>query len=128
MSSVKIIILCESTFTDFSDEKVQILEDNNIPYFISDDQLYFIDDYEKEIDTREIGEHGFLYSLFSGIPEYNLGDFKLPSKDKLKVLIDVFESIDLDLSVSDSNSGESDRVNFKMGSDLKIWYKFERKD
>lgn len=126
MSSIKIIILCESTFTDFSDEKVQILEANKIPYFKSDDQLYFIDNYEKEIDTREIGEHEFLFSLFSGIPEYNLGDFKLPNKDELKALIVVFESINLDLSVFDSYSGESNRVNFKMGSDLKIRYIFER--
>ncbi len=128
MSSVKIIILCESTFTDFSDEKVQILEANKIPFLKSDDQLYFIDDYEKEIDTREVGEYEFLFSLFSGIPGYNLGDFNLPNKDKLKVLIEVFESIDLDLSVFDSYSGESDRVNFKMGSDLNIRYKFERRD
>jgi hypothetical protein len=126
MSSVKIIIYCESNFTDFSDEKVQILEDNFIPYYKVDDQLYFIDDYEKEIDTREIGKHDFLFSLFSEIPEYYLGDYKLPDKDKLKALIVVFESIDLDLSLFDSNSGESDRVNFTMGSDLKIKYKFER--
>lgn len=126
MSSVKIIIHCESNFTDFSDEKVQILEDNFIPYNKVDDQLYFIDDYEKEINTREIGKHDFLFSLFSGIPEYYLGDFTLPDNDKLKALIEVFESIDLDLSLFDSNSGESDRVNFTMGSDLKIKYKFER--
>lgn len=126
MSSVKIIIHCESNFTDFSDEKVQILEDNFIPYYKVDDHLYFIDDYEKEINTREIGKHDFLFSLFSGIPEYYLGDFTLPDNDKLKALIDVFESIDLDLSLFDSNSGESDRVNFTMGSDLKIKYKFER--
>jgi hypothetical protein len=126
MSSVKIIIHCESNFTDFSDEKVQILEDNFIPYYKVDDQLYFIDDYEKEINTREIGKHDFLFSLFSGIPEYYLGDFTLPDNDKLKALIDVFELIDLDLSLFDSNSGESDRVNFTMGSDLKIKYKFER--
>ena len=86
----------------------------------------FIDDYEKEINTREIGKHDFLFSLFSGIPEYYLGDFTLPDNDKLKALIDVFELIDLDLSLFDSNSGESDRVNFTMGSDLKIKYKFER--
>ena len=126
MSSVKIIIHCESNFTDFSDEKVQILEDNFIPNYKVDDQLYFIDDYEKEINTREIGKHDFLFSLFSGIPEYYLGDFTLPDNDKLKALIEVFESIDLDLSLFDSNSGESDRVNFTMGSDLKIKYKFER--
>ena len=126
MSSVKIIIHCESNFTVFSDEKVQILEDNFIPYYKVDEQLYFIDDYEKEINTREIGKHDFLFSLFSGIPEYYLGDFTLPDNDKLKALIDVFESIDLDLSLFDSNSGESDRVNFTMGSDLKIKYKFER--
>ena len=126
MSSVKIIIHCESNFTDFSDEKVQILEDNFIPYNKVDDQLYFIDDYEKEINTREIGKHDFLFSLFSGIPEYYLGDFTLPDNDKLKALIEVFESIDLDLSIFDSNSGESDRVNFTMGRDLKIKYKFER--
>lgn len=126
MSSVKIIIHCESNFTDFSDEKVQILEDNFIPYYKVDDQLYFIDDYEKEINTREIGKHDFLFSLFSGIPEYYLGDFTLPDNDKLKALIDVFESIDLDLSLFDSNSGESDRVNFTMGNDLIIKYKFER--
>lgn len=126
MSSVKIIIHCESNFTDFSDEKVQLLEDNFIPYYKVDDQLYFIDDYEKEINTREIGKHDFLFSLFSGIPEYYLGDFTLPDNDKLKALIEVFESIDLDLSLFDSNSGESDRVNFTMGSDLIIKYKFER--
>ena len=126
MSTVKIIIHCESNFTDFSDEKVQILEDNFIPNYKVDDQLYFIDDYEKEINTREIGKHDFLFSLFSGIPEYYLGDFTLPDNDKLKALIDLFESIDLDLSLFDSNSGESDRVNFTMGSDLKIKYKFER--
>ena len=126
MSSVKIIIHCESNFTDFSDEKVQLLEDNFIPYYKVDDQLYFIDDYEKEINTREIGKHDFLFSLFSGIPEYYLGDFTLPDNDKLKALIDVFESIDLDLSLFDSNSGESDRVNFTMGNDLIIKYKFER--
>ncbi len=125
MSNIKIIILC-NTFTDFSEEKVNILKANNIPYLKSDDQLYFIDDYEKEIDTREIGENTFLFSLFSGIPEYNLGDFKLPKKDKLMALIEVFESIDLDLSVFDSYSGESNRVNFTLGNNLKIRYKFER--
>jgi hypothetical protein len=126
MSSIKIIILCESTFTDFSEEKLQILEANNIPYLKSGDRLYFIDDYEKEIDTREIGKHDFLFSLFSGIPEYYLGDFKLPTKSELMVLIEVFETIELDLSVIDSNSGKSNRVNFKLDQDLKIKYKIER--
>ena len=126
MSSVKIIILCESTFTEFSEEKLQILEANNIPYLKSGDRLYFIDDYEKEIDTREIGKHDFLFSLFSGIPEYYLGDFKLPTKSELIVLTEVFEIIELDLSVIDSNSGKSNRVNFKLDQNLKIKYKFER--
>jgi hypothetical protein len=126
MSSIKIIILCESTFTDFSEEKLQILEANNIPYLKSGDRLYFIDDYEKEIDTREIGKHDFLFSLFSGIPEYYLGDFKLPTKSELIVLTEVFETIELDLSVIDSNSGKSNRVNFKLDQDLKIKYKIER--
>jgi hypothetical protein len=126
MSSVKIIILCESTFTEFSEEKLQILEANNIPYLKSGDRLYFIDDYEKEIDTREIGKHDFLFSLFSGIPEYYLGDFKLPTKSELIVLTEVFEIIELDLSVIDSNSGKSNRVNFKLDQDLKIKYKIER--
>jgi hypothetical protein len=126
MSSIKIIILCESTFTDFSEEKLQILEANNIPYLKSGDRLYFIDDYEKEIDTREIGKHDFLFSLFSGIPEYYLGDFKLPTKSELIVLTEVFEIIELDLSVIDSNSGKSNRVNFKLDQDLQIKYKIER--
>lgn len=126
MSHVKIIILCESTFTEFSKEKVQKLESNGIPYYISDDRLYFIDDYEKEIDTRENGEHDFLFSLFSGLPEYYLGDFKLPDKSKLIALVEVFELIDLYLRVVDFQSGESHRVYFKLGSDLKIRYKFER--
>ena len=126
MSSIKIIILCESTFTDFSEEKLQILEANNIPYLKSGDRLYFIDDYEKEIDTREIGKHDFLFSLFSGIPEYYLGDFKLPTKSELIVLTEVFETIELDLSVIDSNSGKSNRVNFKLDQDLQIKYKIER--
>jgi hypothetical protein len=126
MSSVKIIILCESTFTEFSEEKLQILEANNIPYLKSGDRLYFIDDYEKEIDTREIGKHDFLFSLFSGIPNYYLGDFKLPDKSKLKILVEVFEIIDLYLRVIDSHSGENDRLYFKLSNDLKIKYKFER--
>lgn len=126
MSSIKIIILCESTFTDFSEEKLQILEANNIPYLKSGDRLYFIDDFEKEIDTREIGKHDFLFSLFSGIPEYYLGDFKLPTKSELIVLTEVFEIIELDLSVIDSNSGKSNRVNFKLDQDLQIKYKIER--
>ena len=126
MSSVKIIILCESTFTDYSNEKVQILESHAIPYFKSDDRLYFIDDYEKELDTRERGENDFLFSLFSGIPDYYLGDYKLPDKSKLIALVGVFELIDLYLRVIDSHSGESRRMYFKLGSDLKITYKFER--
>jgi hypothetical protein len=42
------------------------------------------------------------------------------------VLIEVFETIELDLSVIDSNSGKSNRVNFKLDQDLQIKYKIER--
>ena len=57
---------------------------------------------------------------------YNLiRDFSNITTDIQRVLIDVFEEIQLDISFTDSNSGQSNWLDFRISSDFEFDYIFE---
>ena len=57
---------------------------------------------------------------------YNLiRDFSNITTDIQRVLIDVFEEIQLDISFTDSNSGQSNWLDFRISRDFEFDYIFE---
>ena len=71
------------------------------------------------------GNH-FILDMLSDVPKFNLGgNFKNFNSDIQKKLIDVFGKIQLDINLTDSYSGLSDWINFKINPDLSIKYIFD---
>ena len=76
--------------------------------------------------TSDLKGNNFVLDLLSDNPKYNLnGDFSNITTEILKALIDVFEEIQLDISFTDSNSGISNWLDFRISSDFEFDYIFE---
>ena len=125
MSKVTISIIC-NTNTVFSSYKAEILNSYKIPYKINENLIYFLSDCDITFSTRNLDGNHFILDMLSDVPKFNLGgNFKNFNSDIQKKLIDVFGKIQLDINLTDSYSGLSDWINFKINPDLTIKYIFD---
>lgn len=125
MSKVTISIIC-NTNTVFSSYKAEILNSLKIPYKINENLIYFLSDSDITFSTRNLDGNHFILDMLSDVPKFNLGgNFKNFNSDTQKKLIDVFGKIQLDINLTDSYSGLSDWINFKINPDLSIKYIFD---
>lgn len=125
MSKVTISIIC-NTNTVFSSYKAEILNSLKIPYKINENLIYFLSDSDITFSTRNLDGNHFILDMLSDVPKFNLGgNFKNFNSDIQKKLIAVFGKIQLDINLTDSYSGLSDWINFKINPDLSIKYIFD---
>lgn len=125
MSSISICVVT-NTYTSHSSEKESKLKLLSIPFKVSNNKIYLIDNKDVYFSTSDLKGNNFLLDLLSDNPKYNLnGDFSNITTDIQRVLIDVFEEIQLDISFTDSNSGQSNWLDFRISSDFEFDYIFE---
>jgi len=128
MSTISICIVT-NTWTEYDSEKEKKLVSHSIPFKIDNDKIYFIDSKDVYFSTAEIKGQDFALNLFSQNQKYNLnGDSEQITDKVIEVIIDVFEEVQLDVSFTDSNSGNSEWADFRISDNLELEFIFEDED
>lgn len=125
MSTISICVVT-NTYTSYSLEKENQLAKLSIPFKVSENKIYLADNKDVYFSTSDVKENDFLLDLLSDNPKYNLnGNFSNITSEIQSALINVFEEIQLDVSFTDSNSGISNWLDFRISSDFEFDYIFE---
>jgi len=126
--SISLSIVC-NTNTEFSEEKENKLESNNIPYIKSNGVIWFISKDDINISTDDISGNEFIVDMLSDISNFHLGgEFTNFDESTRKTLVEVFGKVQLDINLTDGYSGESDWLDFRLNDDLSLEYLFESDD
>lgn len=128
MSRVDLLIQC-NTSCPYDKNKADKLEAAGIPFTIVENKIFFLNNEELRVSSDDIDEHEFVLNMLSDMPQYYLGGDHEKFDDNIRnVLNGVFGEIQLDINCTDSHSGDSDWVDFRINKEMEIEYYFENDD
>ena len=128
MSTISITVVT-NTNTAYSSEKESQLALLSIPFKVSENKIYLFDNKDIYFSTSDINGNNFILNLLSDNPKFTLnGDFSKITLEIQRALINVFEEIQLDVCFTDSNSGISNWLDFRISSEFEFEYIFESED
>jgi len=127
-----------NTPVELNKEKVKKMksikeEYGEIPFVIEDNKIFLFSTSCLEIDTKDnSAENSFIFQFFEGIGGYHLGvaSSDIVSKNLLKELYELFEEIQLDVSMTGSSDGQRMNINVRVNSkgeflcitEAPLWY------
>ena len=102
-------------------EKIQSIKEEygTIPFVIEDNKIFLFSTGCLEINTKHKSvENNFIFQFFEGIGGYHLGvpNSDVVSKNLLKELYELFEEIQLDVSMTESYAGETVHIDVRVNS------------
>ena len=113
-----------NTPVELNKEKVKKMKSikekyGEIPFVIEDNKIFLFSESCFEIDSRRRSvENSFVFRFFEGIGGYHLGvaSSDIVSKNLLKELYELFEEIQLDVSMTGSSDGQRTSINVRVNS------------
>ncbi len=128
MSTISVCVVT-NTWTEYDSEKEKTLKQYSIPFKSENNKIYFIDSKDVYFSTSDVKGQEFLLDLLSSNEQYTLnGDTSQITDEIIKILINVFGEIQLDVSFTDSNSGNSGWADFRISENHEIEFIFEDDD